>query len=117
MRLGNDDARMTSGFPYYIAAITTAARPALRLVCPHDSRLPARHVIQRARSRLGEHSYQLMSNNCEHFCEWCIQGESRSRQVETLQSRPRRLIAVGFALGLQLHRWLSSELGRDDWAI
>jgi hypothetical protein len=38
--------------------------------------------VERARSRLGERRYRLWSNNCEHFCEWCISGTSRSRQIE-----------------------------------
>jgi hypothetical protein len=39
-------------------------------------------VIRRARLRIGENSYRLLSNNCEHFCEWCLYGEHRSYQVE-----------------------------------
>ena len=39
-------------------------------------------VVQRARSRLGEQRYRVLTNNCEHFCEWCRRGHSRSRQVE-----------------------------------
>jgi hypothetical protein len=27
-------------------------------------------VVERARSRRGEHSYRLLTNNCEHFCAW-----------------------------------------------
>jgi hypothetical protein len=41
-------------------------------------------VIRRARARIGENSYRLLSNNCEHFCEWCLYGEHRSYQVETV---------------------------------
>ena len=41
-------------------------------------------VIQRARSRIGESRYRLLTNNCEHFCEWCLNGEQRSYQVEAL---------------------------------
>ena len=44
----------------------------------------AREVIDRARSRLGEDRYRLLTNNCEHFCEWCVRGEQRSYQVERL---------------------------------
>jgi len=44
-------------------------------------------VIERARSRIGENRYRLLSNNCEHFAEWCIGGKSRSRQVEALTAR------------------------------
>jgi hypothetical protein len=49
-------------------------------------------VIQRARSRLGEHRYRVLTNNCEHFCEWCLRGESRSRQVEAWRVRPRNAL-------------------------
>jgi hypothetical protein len=41
-------------------------------------------VVDRARSRPGENRYRLTTNNCEHFCEWCLSGESRSEQVERL---------------------------------
>jgi hypothetical protein len=49
-------------------------------------------VIRRARSRLGENRYRVFSNNCEHFCEWCLQGEHRSYQVETLVATPKAAV-------------------------
>jgi hypothetical protein len=39
-------------------------------------------IVRRARSRLGENDYRLLTNNCEHFCNWCFSGVSRSAQVE-----------------------------------
>jgi hypothetical protein len=39
-------------------------------------------TVRRARSRLGEKSYNLLSNNCEHFALWCRYGTSQSVQVE-----------------------------------
>ena len=39
-------------------------------------------AVRRARSRLGENRYRFLSNNCEHFVEWCLSGTSRSAQVE-----------------------------------
>jgi len=47
-------------------------------------RFSAQEVIERARSRLGENGYRLLTNNCEHFCEWCLRGRHRSYQVERL---------------------------------
>jgi Lecithin retinol acyltransferase len=41
-------------------------------------------IVYRARSRLGEDRYRLLTNNCEHFCEWCARGLPRSAQVEAL---------------------------------
>jgi HRAS-like suppressor 3 len=48
-------------------------------------------VISRARSRLGEKNYRLLTNNCEHFCEWALHGVARSFQVETSLAFPRLL--------------------------
>jgi hypothetical protein len=51
-------------------------------------------VIRRARSRVGEDRYRILTNNCEHFCEWCLHGEHRSYQVEALLDRVRALNAA-----------------------
>ena len=64
-------------------------------VRPHAaSRFGGAEVIRRARSRLGEDSYRLLTNNCEHFCHWCLQGEQHSAQVERLLVLPRELARV-----------------------
>jgi hypothetical protein len=49
-------------------------------------------IVRRALSRVGEARYHLLTNNCEHFCEWCLRGEPRSRQVERWVSAPRGLV-------------------------
>ncbi|MFM0431073.1 lecithin retinol acyltransferase family protein [Paraburkholderia aspalathi] len=46
-------------------------------------------AVRRARSRLGENHYRLLTNNCEHFCAWCLLGESRSEQVHCCLTHPR----------------------------
>jgi hypothetical protein len=51
-------------------------------------------VICRARSRVGEHCYRLLTNNCEHCCEWCLRGTARSFQVEDWLARHRALVAT-----------------------
>ena len=51
-----------------------------------------REVIRRARSRIGEDRYRIWTNNCEHFCEWCLRGEHRSYQVEAWVTRARRAL-------------------------
>jgi Lecithin retinol acyltransferase len=51
-------------------------------------------VLERARSRLGEHRYRLLTNNCEHFCAWAMRDESRSTQVDRFLSAPRQLSAA-----------------------
>ena len=47
-------------------------------------------VARRALSRLGERNYRLLTNNCEHFCSWCLFGECRSVQVEACLRSPAR---------------------------
>ena len=56
-------------------------------------------VIERAESRLGERQYNLLTNNCEHFANWCKTGRNESGQLTNygldlsqLQSLDRRLI-------------------------
>jgi hypothetical protein len=52
--------------------------------CSKRRSYDASEVVRRACSRLGENRYAVLSNNCEHFCEWCVYGEARSYQVERL---------------------------------
>ena len=64
----------------------------------------AREVIARARSRIGEDRYRLLTNNCEHFCEWCLHGESRSYQVEAWLALPARTLRATIGL-IARPRW------------
>lgn len=51
-------------------------------------------IIVRALSRVGESQYKILSNNCEHFCNWCINGISYSAQVAEYLHRPLRLMRI-----------------------
>ena len=51
-------------------------------------------VVGRARSRLGENRYRVLTNNCEHFCAWALRDERRSMQVERLRAAGRSLWGV-----------------------
>ena len=59
-----------------------------------ELRFDRTEVTRRARSRLGESRYRIFTNNCEHFCEWCLRDEHRSDQIENLLALPRRLARV-----------------------
>jgi Lecithin retinol acyltransferase len=79
-----------------------------RSVWTRSSDLPGfvpREVIRRARSRVGENRYRILRNNCEHFCEWCLRGESRSYQVE-------RFLSSSSVLGMMI-RVLSLDANRN----
>lgn len=72
-------AEFAAGRPVYAASTPT-----------QSTRLE--DIVQRARSRLGEHSYDLLLNNCEHFCSWCQTGSARSAQVDRLTRSQRLLV-------------------------
>lgn len=55
-------------------------------------------TVQRARSRLGENRYRILTNNCEHFCAWCLYGESRSQQVRECLIDPRAAVQTALCL-------------------
>ncbi len=55
---------------------------AVRIIEYSESKYSPQEIVLRARSRLGENEYHVLRNNCEHFCNWCISGRSRSMQVE-----------------------------------
>jgi hypothetical protein len=55
-------------------------------------------AVRRARSRLGENRYRLLTNNCEHFCAWCLFGESRSEQVHACFTHPRAALRAMLCL-------------------
>lgn len=44
-------------------------------------------VLMRARSRLGENTYSVFLNNCEHFCNWCIEDKHKSHQIDDLTKK------------------------------
>jgi len=71
------------------------------LAFAHSSRLFSNAgIVARARSRLGEDMYHILRNNCEHFCEWCVTGRKRSRQVHKWMSLPSRLLCTVFRWGV-----------------
>ncbi len=52
-------------------------------LCQHADAAFKRHeIVNRARSRIGENLYDVFSNNCEHFCMWCVTGNHHSSQVD-----------------------------------
>jgi hypothetical protein len=83
----------------------------IRSSAPSD--FDVREVICRARSRIGEDSYRLLTNNCEHFCEWCLRGTARSVQVEAWLAWPRCMLlaALRSILGETINHHLQKCAG------
>ncbi|MFL6603526.1 MAG: lecithin retinol acyltransferase family protein [Steroidobacteraceae bacterium] len=59
-------------------------------------------VVRRALSRIGEDCYHVLTNNCEHFCEWCLRGEARSYQLEQWRPLVRWFLSFAINLGSKL---------------
>jgi hypothetical protein len=55
-----------------------------------DASYVGEDAVRRAYLRLGEDRYRVMTNNCEHFCAWCLYGKGRSEQVECWTAPARR---------------------------
>lgn len=49
-----------------------------------NARYSRNEIISRAFSLLGKNEYNLATYNCEHFVNWCIDGDHYSRQIDNL---------------------------------
>lgn len=83
---------------------------AVYVVTHADECIAAEEAIRRARSRLGEKRYRLLSNNCEHFVEWCLHDRARSFQVEVSLAFPRYMAE---RIHTALRRWLVRGQARN----
>ena len=66
-------------------------------------------VAARACSRLGEDAYDVLRNNCEHFCSWCLVGAARSPQVERLLSSSRLVALTAQVLAGLVYGWSTAR--------
>jgi hypothetical protein len=82
----------------YIPLHGFAAGKGIKVQSEPDAIYTGTDAVERARSRLGEDQYQLLTNNCEHFCTWCVLGVGRSEQVRQCLRNPWTGIKTLFAL-------------------
>ncbi|CAG2226069.1 PLA2G16 [Mytilus edulis] len=55
-------------------------------------------IVERALSRIGPNTYNVLWNNCEHFASWCRYDKKRSAQVDkalTVASIVGGIVVVG----------------------
>lgn len=65
----------------------SAGRP-IRVKAIQQAKYSREEIVRRAMSRVGENRYRLLTNNCEHFCNWCLWGKSYSEQVRSFIIHP-----------------------------
>lgn len=55
-------------------------------ICYHDDETcySNEDIVKRAYSKIGEDDYLLLTNNCEHFANWCVTGKKYSKQVRVI---------------------------------
>lgn len=60
-----------------------------------EGALARNDVIERAYMRVGENQYSVLTNNCEHFANWCVYGWSDSAQARGAMDRTAGSPAIG----------------------
>ena len=58
-------------------------------------RRSAKETIDYALSQLGRKGYHILYNNCEHFANECVFGESRSSFVDSVRDEIRKKMGKG----------------------
>ncbi len=80
--------RMRPGPVETVSVAGFASGSVVSIRCHRCARYAGDEVARRAGSRLGENDYRLFTNNCEHFCYWCLFDECRSEQVDACLKNP-----------------------------
>jgi 5-keto 4-deoxyuronate isomerase len=66
------------------------------------NQLTVAEIIERAKSRIGEDTYNLAFNNCEHFANWCTHNDDYSFQTAGTVENCMRKGIYGLAGGLTI---------------
>ena len=74
--------QLDSRYPTPHHSRTSAPITAVRFVSTQTHDTPVRKLRVAAWSWLGKDGYHWLANNCEHFCNWAIDGVHESGQVE-----------------------------------
>ena len=85
----------------------TQGRP-LHVILASSPYFSGAEIVQRALSRVGEDRYHVLTNNCEHFCEWCVRAAAAK-----LSGRPVAFLAAAHARASNRCR---GEAGQSIWA-
>jgi hypothetical protein len=87
---------------------------AVRIVDHPGCACAREEIVARARSRIGENRYRLVTNNCEHFCNWCVNRRSHSAQTERPVALALRALTRVAGCITSVAATIESELGQAD---
>ncbi|HEU0199218.1 MAG TPA: lecithin retinol acyltransferase family protein [Burkholderiaceae bacterium] len=107
------DSRARSGPVEEVSLMRFAAGREIRVEAHAKAAFPAEQIAARARARIGEDRYHLLTNNCEHFAAWCIEGKNRSTQVRKCLMNPLLGMRVVAALMAALRDGGRGVRGRE----
>lgn len=51
-------------------------------------------IVKIALSKVGEGNYNLLTNNCEHFANYCVFGKKTSSQVDKVHDEVRKMLGL-----------------------
>lgn len=69
------------------------------VITHNDRKYSREQSVLRAQSRLGEDAYSITGNNCEHFVNWCINGDHKSSQVDTGTTTGSGVLSTATGIG------------------
>ena len=81
--------------------------PGFMVIHHPETDISGEEAKRRAESRIGEDEYNLVSNNCEHFANWCTTGNSVSTQSRVIDFR-----GMGTRIAVKLEGLSFSMKGR-----
>ncbi|MEQ5184512.1 lecithin retinol acyltransferase family protein [Providencia alcalifaciens] len=63
-------------------------------------------IVNRARQKIGEDDYNVATNNCEHFANWCVTGTKESKQVQSVVKATVNVVNVSYN-GYTIYKYLN----------
>ena len=49
-------------------------------------------IVRIALSKVGEGNYNILKNNCEHFANFCVFGDSMSKQIDDIYENVEKML-------------------------
>ena len=84
----------------------------------YRNRLSVDEIFANAESRLGQHGYHLVRNNCEHLATWASTGVPASSQVRGwAMAAPGAVASIGMAQAAGVHMMVLGGLGVGIYAL